>query len=66
MALACERSMPTEQPHLVGEVVPASADRGVAWSAQRIPTVVNLSLVVIVSGYKSRGPGFDSPQFQIF
>jgi hypothetical protein len=28
MALVCERTMPTERPSLVGEVVPSFADRG--------------------------------------
>jgi hypothetical protein len=37
--------MPTERPPLVGEVVPTFADRGAAWSAQRIPTVVNLDFL---------------------
>jgi hypothetical protein len=39
------RTIPTERPPLVGEV---SANflriKGVAWSAQRIPTAVNLGL----------------------
>jgi hypothetical protein len=37
--------MPTERPPLVGKVVPTSADRGVAWSAQRIPPVVGLGFL---------------------
>jgi hypothetical protein len=37
--------MPTERPPLVGEVMPTFADRGVAWSAQRITTVVNLGFL---------------------
>jgi hypothetical protein len=37
--------MPTERPPPVGEVVPTFADRGIAWSAQRIPTVVNLGFL---------------------
>jgi hypothetical protein len=43
VVLVCERTVPNERPPLVGEV---SANflriEGVAWSAQRIPTVVNL------------------------
>jgi hypothetical protein len=42
VALAHERTIPTERPPLVGEV---SANflrkEGVAWSARRIPTAVN-------------------------
>jgi hypothetical protein len=45
VTLVRERTMPTERPPLVGEVVPTFADRGVAWSAQRIPTVVNLDFL---------------------
>ena len=43
VALVRERTIPTERPPPVGEV---SANfcglRGVTWSAQRIPTAVNL------------------------
>jgi hypothetical protein len=43
VALVRKRTIPTERPPLVGEV---SANllpvEGVAWSAQRIPTAVNL------------------------
>jgi hypothetical protein len=35
-----ELCRPSERPLLVGEVVPTFADRGVTWSAQRIPPVV--------------------------
>jgi hypothetical protein len=46
MALVREQAIPTERPPLVGEV---SANflriEGVAWSAQRIPTVINLGLL---------------------
>jgi hypothetical protein len=46
VALVRERTTPTERPPLVGEV---SANflriEGVAWSAQRIPTVVNLGFL---------------------
>jgi hypothetical protein len=42
MALVRERTMPTERPPLVGEVVRIE---GVAWSAQRIPPVVSLGLL---------------------
>jgi hypothetical protein len=45
VALVRKRTIPTERPPLVGEVVPTLADRGVAWSAQRIPTVVNLGFL---------------------
>jgi hypothetical protein len=34
-----KRTIPTERPSFVGEV------KGVAWSAQRVPTAVNLGLV---------------------
>jgi hypothetical protein len=46
VALVRELTIPTERPPLVGEV---SANflriEGVAWSAQRIPTVVNLGFL---------------------
>jgi hypothetical protein len=46
MALVRKRTIPTERPPLVGE---ASANflrvEGVAWSAQRIPTAVNLGFL---------------------
>jgi hypothetical protein len=47
MALIRERTMPTERPPLVGELVPTFFLRieVVAWSAQRIPTVVNLDFL---------------------
>jgi hypothetical protein len=45
VALVRERTMPTERPPLVGEVVPTLRIEGVAWSAQRIPTVVNLDFL---------------------
>jgi hypothetical protein len=39
---SAKRTIPTERPPLVGEVSAHLADRrGVAWSAQRIPTAVN-------------------------
>jgi hypothetical protein len=46
MALVRERTMPTERPPLVGEVMPTfSRIEGVAWSAQRIPPVVSLGFL---------------------
>jgi hypothetical protein len=39
MALVRERSIPTERPSLVGARVNVLRIEGVAWSAQRIPTV---------------------------
>jgi hypothetical protein len=46
VALVRKRAIPTERPSLVGEV---SANflriEGVAWSAQRIPTAVNLGFL---------------------
>jgi hypothetical protein len=45
MALVREQTMPTERPPLVGEVVPNLRIEGVAWSSQRIPTVVNLDFL---------------------
>jgi hypothetical protein len=46
VALVRKRTIPTEQPPLVGEV---SANflriKGVAWSAQRIPTAVNVDFL---------------------
>jgi hypothetical protein len=52
MALVRERTIPTKRPPLVGEF---SANflqiEGVAWSAQRIPPVVNL-------GFPDRSPYF--------
>jgi hypothetical protein len=44
VALVRERTIPTERPPLAGEIVSTSAE-GVAWSAQRIPTVVNLGFL---------------------
>jgi hypothetical protein len=45
-ALVRERTMPIERPPLVGEVVPTFLRiEGVAWSVQRIPTVVNLGFL---------------------
>jgi hypothetical protein len=38
VALVRERTIPTERPPLVGELLRIE---GVAWTAQRIPTVVN-------------------------
>jgi hypothetical protein len=45
VALVREQTIPTKRPPLVGEVSAKFADRGVAWSAQRIPTVVNLGFL---------------------
>jgi hypothetical protein len=45
VALVREQTMPTERPPLVGEVVPNLRIEGVGWSAQRIPTVVNLDFL---------------------
>jgi hypothetical protein len=45
VALVRERTMRTERPPLVGEVVPTFAVEGVARSAQRIFTVVNLDFL---------------------
>jgi hypothetical protein len=46
VALVRKRTIPTDRPPLVGEV---SANflriEGVAWSAQRIPTAVNLGFI---------------------
>ena len=43
MALVRERTIPTERPPPVGEVsANFCGQRGVTWSAQRIPTAVNL------------------------
>jgi hypothetical protein len=42
VALVRERTIPTERPPLVREVVPNLRIEGVTWSAQRIPTVDNL------------------------
>ena len=43
VALVRERTMPTEGPPPVGEVIANFCGyRGVTWSAQRIPTAVNL------------------------
>jgi hypothetical protein len=41
MAIVRKRTISTERPPLVGEVS-AKWVEGVAWSAQRIPTAVNL------------------------
>jgi hypothetical protein len=46
VALVRERTIPTERPPLVGEVsVNFLRIEGVTWSAQRIPTVVNLGFL---------------------
>jgi hypothetical protein len=45
VALVRERAIPTERPPLVGEVVPDLRIEGIAWSLQRIPTVVNLGFL---------------------
>jgi hypothetical protein len=45
VALVSERTMPTERPPLVGEVVPFLRIESVAWSEQRIPEVVNLDFI---------------------
>jgi hypothetical protein len=42
VALVRERTVPTERPQLVGELFRIE---GVAWSAQRILTVVNLGFL---------------------
>jgi hypothetical protein len=46
VALVRKRTIPTERPPLVGEVI-ANLWRieGVTWSAQRIPTAVNLDFL---------------------
>jgi hypothetical protein len=45
VALARKRTRPTERPLLVGEVSANLRLEGVAWSAQRIPTAVNLGFL---------------------
>jgi hypothetical protein len=46
VALVGERTMPAERPPFVGKVVPTYLRiEGVAWSAQRIPTVINLGFL---------------------
>jgi hypothetical protein len=46
VALVRERTIPTERPPFVGEVsVNFLRIEGFAWSAQRIPTVVNLGFL---------------------
>jgi hypothetical protein len=46
VALVLERTMPTERPPPVGEVVPTLLRiECVAWSAQRIPPVVSLGFL---------------------
>jgi hypothetical protein len=43
VALVRERTIPTERPPPVGEVsANFCKERGVTWSAQRVPTAVNL------------------------
>jgi hypothetical protein len=37
--------MPAERPPLFGQVVLTFPDKGVAWSAQRIPTAVNFGFL---------------------
>jgi hypothetical protein len=44
VALTRERTVPIDR-RLLANLVSTFADRGVAWSAQRIPTVVNLSFL---------------------
>jgi hypothetical protein len=45
VALVRKRTMPTERPPLVGEVVQLLRIEGVTWSAQRIPPVVSLGFL---------------------
>jgi hypothetical protein len=46
VALVRQRTIPTERPPLVGEVSDNFLRiKGVAWSAQRIPTAVNLGFL---------------------
>jgi hypothetical protein len=45
MASVRKRTIPTKRPPLVGEVVPTLRIDGVAWSAQRISTAVNLDFL---------------------
>jgi hypothetical protein len=46
VALVRERTIPNERPPLVGEVgANFSRTEAVAWSAQRIPTVVNIGFI---------------------
>jgi hypothetical protein len=46
MALVLKRTIPTERPPLLGEVSDNFLRiEGVAWSAQRIPTAVNLGFL---------------------
>jgi hypothetical protein len=44
VALVRKQTIPTERPPLVGEIIVNFAD-SVAWSAQHIPTVVNLGFL---------------------
>jgi hypothetical protein len=39
------RTILTELPPLVGELLPTFTSKGVVWSAQRVLTVVNLSFL---------------------
>jgi hypothetical protein len=50
VALVRERTLPTERPPLVGEVLRIE---GVAWSVQRIPTVLNLDFLERTTGLKT-------------
>jgi hypothetical protein len=45
VALVRERTVPTERPPLVGEVVPTFADRGCCLVNVTIPPVVNLGFL---------------------
>jgi hypothetical protein len=45
VALVRERTIPTELPPLVGEIVPTFADRGCCVVSATIPTVVNLGFL---------------------
>jgi hypothetical protein len=45
VALVRKQTIPAERPPHVGEVVPNLLVEGVSWSAQRIPTAVNLNFL---------------------
>jgi hypothetical protein len=47
VALDRKRNIPTERPPLVGEVCQLLRVEGAAWSAQRIPTTVNLGFLLL-------------------
>jgi hypothetical protein len=43
---------------------PQTASFGAVWSVH--PFLKHINFIIVVPGYRSRGPGFDSRRYQIF